>query len=255
MQRYVIGNWKLYPRNVRDAVRLVRQVATGALPPRVNVWIAPPAPFIESAARAARSSAAGRKFRFGAQHAFHIPEGAYTGEVSTSMYKSVGAQFVIVGHSERRQHFAETDDMVNTQLRAIIKSGLTAVLCVGERTRDHDGAYARVVKEQIMRALKGVSGAAAAKLIVAYEPVWAIGTGHPATATDVAEMALFIERVLTDMYNRKVSARIPILYGGSVDGDVAREVIRLEHVNGFLVGGASRNAKTFREIISVTGGK
>lgn len=255
MQKYVIGNWKLYPRSVRDAVTIVQKVATGVLPPRVNVWIAPPTPFIESAMRAAKKTAVGRRFRFGGQYAFPEPEGAFTGAVSGSMLKSLGATFVIVGHSERRAIFGETDEMVNTQLRAALKTGLTAVLCVGERTRDHDGAYARVVKEQLTVALKGVSSAATAKMIIAYEPVWAIGTGRPASAADVSEMALFIERVLTDLYNRKVSARIPILYGGSVDGDVAREVIRLEHVNGFLVGGASRNPKSFREIISVTGGK
>ncbi|MEK7660317.1 MAG: triose-phosphate isomerase [Patescibacteria group bacterium] len=255
MQKYVIGNWKLHPRSIRDALRIVQKVAGGTLPTRVNVWLAPPAPFLESAIRAAKKSAVGRRFRFGGQYAFQEHEGAFTGAVSGSMLKSLGATFVIVGHSERRAYFGETDAIVNTQLRAAIKSGLTAVLCVGERTRDHDGTYVRMVKEQIHAALKGVSAAATAKLMIAYEPIWAIGTGHPATAADVSEMALFIERVLTDLYNRTVSARIPILYGGSVDADVARKVIHLEHVNGFLVGGASKNPKAFREIITVTGGR
>ncbi len=255
MQKIVIGNWKLYPRSIRDAVSLVRKVSATAISPKVKVLIAPPAPFISECMKSARRTAMGKRIGFGGQYAFSEPEGAFTGAVSASMLKSMGATFVIVGHSERRTHFGETDAVINAQLRAVIKAGLTAVLCVGERQRDHDGVYARVVKEQLTAALKGVSAVATTKLIVAYEPVWAIGTGHPASPADVAEMALYIERVLTDLYNRKVSAHIPILYGGSVDGTFARAVIHMEHVNGFLVGSMSRNPKAFREIISVTGGK
>jgi triosephosphate isomerase len=255
MQKIVIGNWKLYPRSVREATALVNKVAGANIASNVKVMIAPPAPFLGECMKSARRTAAGKRISFGGQYVFSQPEGAYTGAVSASMLKSLGATFVIVGHSERRAHFGETDAMINAQLRAVIKSGLIAVLCVGELSRDHDGAYARVVKAQLTIALKGVSTAATTKLIIAYEPVWAIGTGHPASPADVAEMALYIERVLTDLYNRKVSARIPILYGGSVDGAFARDVIHMEHVNGFLVGSMSRNPKGFREIISVTSGR
>ena len=165
------------------------------------------------------------------------------------MLKSFDVRYVIVGHSERRKA-GETDEAVNARVTAVIKAGLTAVLCVGEAKRDHGAQYLGDIEGQIRKACAGLSRAKLESLVVAYEPVWAIGTGHTATPEDVHEMKLFIQKTLTDLYGRNYAQKVRVLYGGSVNAKNAGELMRDGMVDGFLVGGASLNAKEFSGIVS-----
>jgi triosephosphate isomerase len=157
---------------------------------------------------------------------------------------------VIIGHSERRKA-GETDGEVNTKLTAVIKAGLTGVVCVGELKRDHGAQYLGQIETQIREAVKGLSRAKLGSVVIAYEPVWAIGTGQNATPGDVHEMKLFIEKTLTDLYGRNYAQKVRILYGGSVNPKNAGEIMKDGMVDGFLVGGASLNAKDFATIVKV----
>jgi triosephosphate isomerase (TIM) len=245
----VIGNWKMHPQSEAMAKRLALDLKKAlARLDGVEVVIAPPSIFIPTV-REARNSA--RAFKMGAQDVHHETLGAFTGEVSIPMQKSFDVTYVIVGHSERRKA-GETDVEVNTKLTAVIKAGLTSVVCVGETKRDHGAQYLGDIERQIREAVKGLSRAKLGNLVIAYEPVWAIGTGNTATPDDVHEMKLFIEKTLTDIYGRNYAQKVRVLYGGSVNPKNAAEIMKDGMVDGFLVGGASLNAKDFSGIVVAT---
>jgi triosephosphate isomerase len=188
-------------------------------------------------------------FRIGAQNVHPESLGAFTGEVSIPMLKSLDVSHVIIGHSERRKA-GETDNEVNAKMMSVIKAGLTAIVCIGETKRDHGAQYLGYIEAQIRTACAGLSRAKLGYLVIAYEPVWAIGTGNTATPGDVHEMKLFIEKTLTDLYGRNYAQKVRVLYGGSVNPKNAGELMRDGMVDGFLVGGASLSAKDFSDIIS-----
>lgn len=225
----VIGNWKMY-KTAHEAVQYVR-----ALAPLVHgeVFLAVPFTAIHAAAEAAR----GTKIRIGAQNLHEAAEGAFTGEVSGMMLKEAGASFVLIGHSERRTLFGETDEMVHRKLLRALQDDLIPVLCVGETLEEREaGQTEKVLKRQLKVALKGVVG----KLIVAYEPVWAIGTGQSATP-EMAAAAHAICRSCLD-------ASTPVLYGGSVKPENVAQLVAHKEIDGVLVGGASLSAQTFAQI-------
>ncbi len=243
----VIGNWKMHPQSEAMAKRLALDVKKAlARLDGVEVVIAPPSIFLPIV-HEARSSA--RAFKMGAQNVHHETLGAFTGEVSIPMLKSFDIAYIIIGHSERRKA-GETDLEVNTKLTAVIKAGLTAVVCVGETKRDHGAQYLGDIERQIREAVKGLSRAKLGNLVIAYEPIWAIGTGNNATPDDVHEMKLFIEKTLTDLYGRNYAQKVRVLYGGSVNAKNATEILVNGMVDGFLVGGASLNAKDFSGIVA-----
>lgn len=242
----VIGNWKMNPQTDAMAKRLATEVKKAvAHTDGVEVVVAPPAVFLPIV----HSVRGGSKvLTLGAQNVHSEKLGAHTGEVSLSMLTSFDVQYVILGHSERRKA-GETDGEVQKKLAAVIKNGLTAVLCVGETDRDHGAQYLGDIERQIRTACAGLSRSKLGYMVIAYEPVWAIGTGHTATASDVYEMRLFIEKTLSDLYGRNYAQKVRILYGGSVNDKNARELMRDGMIDGFLVGGASLNAKEFSKLI------
>ena len=245
----VVGNWKMNPQSVSLSTKLgthlkkIVSKVTG-----VDVVIAPPFVYLDAVSRARSGS---RVFALGAQNVHHEKLGAHTGETSIPMLTDFGVTYCIVGHSERRKN-GETDVMVNEKLIAIIKAGLTGVVCVGETKRDQGGHYLSHIETQIRTALGRISKAKLESVVIAYEPIWAIGTGNTANPSDVYEMKLFIEKVISDLYGRNAAQKVRILYGGSVNGKNAEELFKEGMIDGFLVGGASLHAEEFLQIIKAT---
>ncbi len=211
----------------------------------IQAVVAPPFPFISEIERLSPSQRIG----LAAQDVFFESTGAYTGEVSLSMLRSVGVNYVIVGHSERRAR-GETDDDIYKDVQIVLKNKTTAVVCVGEQVRDNQGNYFGVVEAQIRAALRDVKKTQLQYVVLAYEPIWAIGTGKTATPEDVREMRLFIEKLLTDRFDRSSAKRIRILYGGSVKKSNTENLLQTGEVDGFLVGGASLRPTEFVSILN-----
>lgn len=197
----------------------------------------------------------GSKIFFGSQDVYWKDEGSFTGEVSIKMLQSVGARFVIIGHSERR-NMGENEQLISQKLLTTLKSGMHAVLCVGEPTRDIHGKYLQILKEQIFSALENLEPALLKKLIIAYEPVWAIGEGNKAIDThDLYQTILFIKKQIIEKFDRKIGESISVLYGGSVDSENAFNLMKDGGIDGFLVGRNSLNSFEFAKIISETARK
>jgi triosephosphate isomerase len=211
----------------------------------VTPVIAPPYPFISEIERLNPS----QRFGLGAQDVYFETSGAHTGEVSLPMVKSVGVEYVIVGHSERRAR-GETDEEIYKDIQVVLAHKLTVIICVGEKERDQSGHYFTTVEKQIRAALASTDPLVLKRVVIAYEPIWAIGTGNTATASDAHEMKLFIHKVLSDMFGRGPAARARIIYGGSVNKKNAAELLQVGEVDGFLIGGASLKAAEFISIIT-----
>jgi len=239
----VAGNWKM--NGTRSALKELGLMAEGydaALRANVDLMICPPAPLVFLAAAAA----IGTRIGIGAQDCHAEASGAFTGEVSAEMIADAGAGAVIVGHSERRQYFKETDAVVEAKARAAIRAGLAAIVCVGETREEREaGKTLGVVGRQVARSVP--EGATPATVIVAYEPVWAIGTGLTPTTADVAEVHALIRKKLVGRHGKQ-AAGIRILYGGSVKPANAKELMAVPNVDGALVGGASLKAADFLAI-------
>lgn len=214
---------------------------------KVDVVIAPPILYI-----GALSELAGpQKINFAAQDVSWQEVGPHTGEIGASMLRSHGVMCSVVGHSERREA-GETDEEVNKKIKALLNVKSTAILCVGERERDGGGDYFSTVEDQIRGALEEVAVEDLKRIIIAYEPVWAIGTGKNAEPEDVEEMKLFINKILSDLYGREVAEKTRVLYGGSVTPDNTEDLLKIGKVDGFLVGGSSLEAKKFVEIVRIS---
>lgn len=240
----VAGNWKMH-KTVAEARDLVGAVTRSAMPAGVEVVICPPFTALADAAKVLDGSAV----RLGAQDVFWETAGAFTGEVSPVMLADVGCRYVIVGHSERRQFFGETDESVARKTRAAFEHNLTPIVCVGERLEERDAQQTeRVVKRQVEAATAGMSTEHLVRLVMAYEPVWAIGTGRAATGQE-ANRVIGLIRSTVATHHSGPSARIRILYGGSVTADNVSEFSQQPEIDGALVGGASLDAKKFMAII------
>lgn len=186
----------------------------------------------------------------GAQNVHFADEGAYTGEISAAMLEEIGVDYCIVGHSERRQYFGETDETVNKKLRKLFEGSITPIMCVGESLEERDAGNAEsVVKTQLQEGLKDIPASDAAKLVIAYEPVWAIGTGRTATPEQAEEMCGSIRSTLTKLYDEDVADEVIIQYGGSVKPANATEIMNMPEIDGALVGGASLKPEDFMKII------
>lgn len=244
----IVGNWKQNPATLARAEKLFLDVQKGISGKikDVNVAIAPPILFVVDL----KELAAPQKIDFLAQDVSSQDGGAHTGEVSASQLRSIGIKCSIVGHSERRS-VGESDELINKKLHGLLSLHSSIILCVGEKERDGSGDHFNVVEEQLEADLVGAKEADLKNIIIAYEPVWAIGTGKNATSADVEEMKLFIQKVLSDMYGRKEAEAVRIIYGGSVNPDNAEELLKEGKADGFLVGGASLEPKKFIEIIKI----
>lgn len=250
----VAANWKMH-KTREEARRFVADMA--GLPPGVELVICPPFTALSEVKEAIRSRGwEDGSVLLGGQDVHWEASGAFTGEVSPAMLKDAGCSYVIVGHSERRGYFGETDSMVNLKVKAALRAGLKPILCVGETLEQRDAGIAlQVVREQLLKACDGLSAGdvspgdgGPALLVIAYEPVWAIGTGRAATASDALEMALAIRRVLEGSFGAEVAEKARIQYGGSVKPSNAREFAALGEIDGALVGGASLDPGQFLEI-------
>jgi len=194
----------------------------------------------------------GSKVGLGAQNMFWKEEGAYTGEISPRMLIDLGCQFVILGHSERRGYFSESNEMVNKKLQAALKFNLTPLICVGEKLEERKKGRAKeVVETQIRKSLLGIEASEGKKVIVAYEPVWAIGTGETATPEQAEEMHSYIREILEEIWDASVANLIRIQYGGSVKPENIKELMAKKNIDGALVGGASLDSASFTRIIKL----
>jgi triosephosphate isomerase len=243
---FIAGNWKMF-KTVQDAVVFVKE-CRGLLKDvaDVEIVVAPPFTALHAVAEAARNTNIG----VSAQNLHWETEGAFTGEVSAAMVKEAGAEYVIVGHSERRRLFGETDAIVNRKALAAIREGLTPIVCIGEtlEEREKDKTLA-VIDRQIKDGLDGVSAPQLADLVLAYEPVWAIGTGRTATAAQAQEVHAHVRTRLRQWFGADAAERCRILYGGSVKPGNIRELVDQADVDGALVGGASLDVKAFAEMV------
>jgi triosephosphate isomerase len=254
-KRLIFGNWKLYIEEADEAKKLALALKRKMSNVQgIDCAVFPPAPFLTVVASALNKSSIG----VGAQAVDALASGAYTGYMSPRVVRDAGAQWTLVGHSERRARMldgtdaaGESDARIAAEVRAALDAGLKVVLCVGEEERDAGGAHFGVIAQQVSTALAGLPDTR--KLVVAYEPVWAIGktSADAMKPADLEEMAIFIRRTLTELFDRTSAAKIPILYGGSVDASNAHELLAQAGVSGFLVGRASTTIKTFNELLDI----
>lgn len=244
---FVGGNWKMNTNRTTGS-DLARAVVDGLLGvDGVEVAVFPPFPYLLTVRSILRDR--GSSIRLGAQDCYFMGDGAYTGEVSLAMLKDCGVQNVLEGHSERRHTMGEKDELVNRKLRATLEAGLDAVLCVGETLEERVAGHQDIVtSRQIRTGLADIPGSLASRLVIAYEPVWAIGTGKTATPQDAQEAHAAIRGFLSKLYGSEVAARTRIIYGGSLKPDNAADIISQPDVDGGLVGGASLNAADFVSI-------
>ncbi|MDQ5948970.1 MAG: triosephosphate isomerase [Patescibacteria group bacterium] len=245
LKKLVVGNWKMNPSSLAEAKKIAGDVKRGVKnTKKTQVVLCPPFVYLYPLSGVPRTSVL-----LGSQNVFYEEAGSYTGEVSVSQLSQCKTSFVIIGHSERRA-MGETDDQINRKVRAVTHEGMTAIVCVGEKIHDQHGDYLAIVKKQIQDALRDVSKKLLDHVVVAYEPVWAIGAQDAMPAEDVHEMALFIKKVLRDMYGILADG-IRIIYGGAVNTFNAQHIIDGGYVHGFLIGRESLKAKNFVEIIKI----
>lgn len=245
-KKFIAGNWKMY-KTFEETLSFSEELKKSELPEDVKVGLMVPYPYLDYMVKAFKDT----KVLIGAQNIHFESEGAFTGEVSCKMLKSLGVTHAIIGHSERRQYFCETDDSVNLKLKAAFKDGIFPIFCVGENLtqREENDAFP-VVEKQIRKGLYEIPEEYGRNLTIAYEPVWAIGTGVNATKEEANEMCSFIRNLLADIYGKETADEIIIQYGGSVKPENSKELLSMEDIDGALVGGASLKADTFLSIIN-----
>ena len=244
---FIAGNWKMF-KTVHDTVVYVKEFRSLVKDIEdVEIVLAPPFTAVHAAAEAARNSNIG----IAAQNLHWEREGAFTGEISGPMVKEAGAEYVIIGHSERRTLFGETDQSVNRKIGAAIAAGLVPIVCIGETLAEREaGETLSVLDRQIKAGFDGITGEQVGALVIAYEPVWAIGTGRTATAGQAQEAHAHIRQRLRQWFGAQAADECHVIYGGSVKPDNTKDLISQPDVDGALVGGASLDIKSFFEIVS-----
>ncbi len=243
---FIAGNWKMY-KTTAEAKKFAKEFKKIYRPSDVRVAIFAPFTQLASLADELRGSEIG----LGAQNVHYESEGAYTGEISIPMLAEIGIEYCIVGHSERRQYFNETDETVNLKAKALLAAGISPIICVGEDLyqREHD-YQDKLVAEQVANALEGILAEDVARAIIAYEPIWAIGTGRTATPIQANHMCEVIRKEIAQIYDEEIADRVIIQYGGSVKPENATEILSMEQIDGALVGGASLDPLKFIEIVN-----
>lgn len=240
----VVGNWKMNPESAEKAKEIFRGIKSVAKDLKnIKVVICPPFVYLSDLEKINDGS-----ITIGAQDVFWEKSGSFTGEISSNMLKKEGEGYVIVGHSERRE-LGETDEMVSKKIKTALQTGLRVILCIGEKVRDDHGEYLHFLRAQIINSLGKLSKRYLAKLVIAYEPVWAIGQAEAMKTGELHEMTIFIKKVLVEIYGQKAGISVPVLYGGSVNHNNALEIIKNGEVSGLLVGRESLNPKKFGELL------
>jgi len=242
------GNWKMN-KTVVEAIDLVKQLKaslSGVEGVEVEVAVAPPF----TALYAVQKELEGSSIRLAAQNLFWEEKGAFTGEISPPMLKEVGCHYVILGHSERRQFFGETDETVNRKIKATLSQGLNVIFCIGETLKEREeGKTFAVIERQIAGGLKDIGTGERRIIVIAYEPVWAIGTGKTATPEQAEEVHRFIRKKLEGLFSKEIAEAVRIQYGGSVTPENVKGLMGQENIDGALVGGASLKSDTFSKIV------
>lgn len=242
----IAGNWKMY-KTTAEAKEFITALSDLTASTQHRIFLATPFTAIEGAVDAAKGS----KIAIGGQNMHEKLEGAYTGEISARMLKASGASFVILGHSERRQHFGETNARVHHKLLLALKEGLIPILCIGELAGEREsGEYLNILNLQLKESLQGLNAQQIAQVVIAYEPVWAIGTGKTATPEMAQAIHHFIRRWLEDLHGIDCAEQVCLIYGGSVKPDNIAFLMQQTDIDGVLVGGASLEIKSFAQIVN-----
>ena len=245
-KKVIAGNWKMNMLP-NEAIKFIDEITPLVKDTQNEVILCVPYTDLFYALLTAQNT----NIKIGAQNMHWEETGAYTGEVSGKMLKSIGVEYVIIGHSERREYFAETDETVNKKIKSAIKYELKPIVCVGETLKQREGGKEKeVVTTQIEKALEGLTDNQVENIIVAYEPIWAIGTGKTATSEDANEMTKAIREKISDIYGQMVANRVIIQYGGSVKSSNAKELFSMSDIDGGLVGGASLKVEEFAKIVN-----
>ncbi|MCE9566960.1 MAG: triose-phosphate isomerase [Planctomycetes bacterium] len=249
-KKFVAGNWKMNT-TLAEAKALATALAQGVgTSTAADVAVCPPYPWLVPVHEALKGSSVG----LGAQDVSHEPKGAFTGEVSTAMIKEAGCKYVVLGHSERRHILGESDVEVHLKLHTAVEAGLYVILCMGETLVEREkGLAERVFQRQVYSAVAGITDEQWSRIIIAYEPVWAIGTGKTATPDQAQNAHYFIRTKIRSLHGEKIANALPILYGGSVTADTAAGLFSQPDVDGGLVGGASLKADQFLAIVKAAG--
>lgn len=246
-KKMIAGNWKMN-MDLTESQNLISRLTSGLIGKKLNceVIICPPFTSLSEAYTLIKNT----PIKLGAQNMYFEQSGAFTGEISAKMLKSVGCEFVIIGHSERRTIFRETDGFINEKLKAALAAGLNPIFCIGETLEEREaGKEKEVLKKQLSEGLDEISVDQMKKIIIAYEPVWAIGTGKTATPSQAEEMHDYIRNYIKDDFTDEIAANLIIQYGGSVKPENARELLSQKDIDGALVGGACLKADLFIGII------
>lgn len=243
----ITGNWKMH-KTIAEAINLINIIKAGVHKVTdCDIVVCPPFTALAAISEQIRDT----KIDLGAQDMFCETEGAFTGEISPLMLKDVGCRYVILGHSERRQIFKETDELINKKVMAALKYNLVPILCLGETLEERDARHAfEVVKSQFDRSLKSLKPEEIERVVIAYEPVWAIGTGKTASPEQAEQMHSYIRRLLNEQYGESLGQKIQIIYGGSVKPDNIAQLTAKPNLDGALVGGASIKAESFIQIVT-----
>jgi triosephosphate isomerase len=248
---FIAGNWKLH-KTTAEAVALVEALDSGLTDVADrDIVVAPVFTALTSAASVLSDS----NIALAAQNCYPENQGAFTGEVSPALLKDAGCRYVIVGHSERRQLFGETDAFINRKARAVLDTGMTVILCIGETLEEREGDKTfEVLERQVREGLQDIGAAAMDGVVIAYEPVWAIGTGKTASDAQAQQAHDFIRRLIADLFDKQVAERVRIVYGGSVKPGNVDGLLRQPDIDGALVGGASLKAEDFMRIVRFEAG-
>jgi triosephosphate isomerase (TIM) len=246
--KFIAGNWKMNCMQQQTRELITSLLETTRTISKTTIMVAPPFTSLQTASQILQ----GKNIFLGAQNCYWEDQGAFTGEVSAPMLKDIGCRFVILGHSERRQFCYETDENVNRKISAVLRQHLLPIICVGETLEQREnGSTLKVVEAQVRNGLQGFSSEQADRFTIAYEPVWAIGTGRAATPHDAVEVHIMIRSTLAGLFGSKTAEQIRIQYGGSVNAENIETFIQEEEIDGALVGGASLKADSFSKIILV----
>ncbi|MEI3392801.1 MAG: triose-phosphate isomerase [Clostridia bacterium] len=245
-KKVIAGNWKMNMLP-NEAMEMITKLAPYVKDAESDVILCVPYTDLFYSLLAAQET----NIKIGAQNMHFEEKGAYTGEISGKMLKSIGVQYVIIGHSERRQYFAETDETVNKKIKAAFLNNLKPIVCVGETLEQREaGIQYDIITEQTKKALDGLTEEQAANTIIAYEPIWAIGTGKTATKEDANDACRKIREKIAEIYGQNVAERVIIQYGGSMKPENAKELLEMSDIDGGLIGGASLKAETFEKIVN-----
>lgn len=240
----IAANWKMN-KGIKDSDSFLKEFNKLFSSNNVEVLLCPPFTILQHVSALLKNNV----IKLGSQNMHFEEKGAFTGEISASMVKELGCEYVILGHSERRQHFNEDNEFINKKIKSALKNGLKPILCIGETLKERESdSTMKIIKDQLLGCLKNIDEKEIKNMVIAYEPVWAIGTGKNATPEQAQEVHSYIRKLLEESYEKLIASKTRIIYGGSVKPENAKELLSMNDINGALVGGASLDAKSFAQI-------